>query len=82
MKQLLLVAMIHLLILHQHRKDKAEVLAPKKSSTEKVTRSYNYDHYYWLMGINVTANDSARITYQAYPYPPGFYSSLYSLIQR
>jgi hypothetical protein len=32
MKQLLLLAVIHLLIYHQYKKDKSEVLAPKKTN--------------------------------------------------
>ena len=61
MKQLLLVAVIHLLILHQYGKDKNEVLAPKKN-TEKISDNYKYQDY-WFRGISLYTNDSLRISY-------------------
>lgn len=58
MKQLLFVAMIHLLILHQYQKDKKEALAPKKEPpAKKIIPDISQD-YYWLNGIKIYPDDS------------------------
>lgn len=72
MKQLLFVAVIHLLILHQCQKDKKEALAQKKISAN-ITATVNWQPN-WLTDIKSYKNDSlhypvryeqpADITYQ------------------
>lgn len=67
MKQMLLVVMIHLLILHQYQKDKKEVLAPKKEYSAKKSAPKNYQGT-WLGIIQPYTNDS--LFYSSFPYRP------------
>ena len=62
MKQVLLVVVIHLLILHQYRKDRNEVLAPKKDIVEKNSAGYSHQQYP-MRGIERNTTDSLRISY-------------------
>ncbi len=60
MKQLLCVVVIHLLILHQYKKDKSEALAPKKMPVRSLTPVT--DPGSWLTGNKSTKKDSLFYT--------------------
>ena len=77
MKQLLLVAMIHLLILHQYQKDQKEPLASKRGTLTKSTTPGSY-HSSWLKGRQIQPTDSVIYsTYQHFPYRPIGYPLIY-----
>lgn len=57
MKQFLLLAMIHVLIFHQYKKDKTEVLAPKKSN-KPVKTTVLQAQAHLFSGIKNTTKDS------------------------
>jgi len=69
MKQLLLLAVIHLLIFHQYKKDKSEVLASKKNSkpVEAMVIPGEKDHLSFGSMMNKTneTNDSLPISVQS-----------------
>lgn len=78
MKQLLLVAMIHLLILHQYQKDQKEPLAPKRETLTKSTTPGSY-HLSWLKTRQIQQSDSVIYsTYQHFPYRPVGYPISYN----
>lgn len=56
MKQILLLAVIHLLIFHQYKKDKSEALAPKKY-TKPVQAVIDNDNNYLFVKRKITTNE-------------------------
>ncbi len=72
MKQLLLLAVIHLLIFHQYKKDKSEVLAPKKDSrpAQAVVHSDN-DYLFQVRKTRTNETpDSANKSMRSMPLRP------------
>ena len=74
MKQVLLLAMIHLLIFHQYSKDRKERLSPQKTNNVIKSSANAKRQHYILMGVE-NANDSLY-SWQAAPviYGSVFYS--------
>jgi len=64
MKPLLLIVIIHLLIFHQHRKDKNEALAPKKNKPLK-TAVPSYNQNYLHQDIEIKSKDSLEFSYKS-----------------
>lgn len=58
MKQLLLLAVIHLLIFHQYKKDKSEVLAPRKNNNTVKPDALPGKQEYLFSGVVGNTNDS------------------------
>lgn len=78
MKQILLLAVIHLLIFHQYGKDKNEALAPKNNKPVK-TGVLAGKQDYLFRDIAVSTNDSLLSVHSESPgpnyvrYPSGLY---------
>ena len=71
MKQLLLIAIIHLLIFHQYRKDKSEALAPKKDSKPVQAIVHTDKDLYLSKKIRTNETpDTANISVRSAPLRP------------
>lgn len=72
MKQMLLVIVIHLLILHQYQKDKKYVAAPQKENVARSTTAAKTQ--YFIAGLPVSNDTLAYSSYLSHllspmPYP-------------
>ena len=63
MKVLLLFLMIHLLVFHQYRKDKYEILSPKREKEVKDILPVN-NQSYLFRPINMALKDSLLFSYK------------------
>lgn len=72
MKQLLLLAVIHLLIFHQYKKDKSEALAPKKDSRpiEAIVQGDKDHRFRSTIARTNETSDSSNISGQPVPLRP------------
>ena len=60
MKQLLLLVVIHLMVFHQYKKDKNEMLSPKNYKPVKIVKP-SYKQYYLHKEPEIYGNDTSGV---------------------